>query len=49
MKRVLLAVLILFAGGIVSPAVAQVATGNIYGTAADEQGGVLPGVASSGS
>jgi hypothetical protein len=43
MNRVLGLVLIL-ALGTASGAGAQIATGNIYGTVADEQGGVLPGV-----
>jgi hypothetical protein len=43
MKRVLV-LMLAFALGAVSGAGAQIATGNIYGTVADEQGGVLPGV-----
>jgi hypothetical protein len=43
MKRVVVLVLAVMFGA-VSGAGAQIATGNIYGTVADEQGGVLPGV-----
>jgi hypothetical protein len=43
MKRLLVLVLTLVVGA-VTGARAQIATGNIYGTVVDEQGGVLPGV-----
>src|SRR5439155_25556220 len=43
MKRVLVLMLVLTIGA-VSGISAQIASGNIYGTAVDEQGGVLPGV-----
>src|SRR3989475_2102323 len=43
MKRVLVLMLVLSIGA-VSGISAQIASGNIYGTAVDEQGGVLPGV-----
>src|SRR5437588_2560551 len=43
MKRVLVLMLVLTMGA-VSGISAQISSGNIYGTAVDEQGGVLPGV-----
>src|SRR5919204_3585699 len=42
MKRVLVLAIVLVVGA-AGPAAAQIASGNIYGTVADEQGGVLPG------
>src|SRR5262249_34289925 len=44
MTRVLCLTLALLSGAFVSGVSAQIATGNIYGTVADQQGGVLPGV-----
>ena len=43
MKRVLVLMCVLLAGA-ASGAGAQIASGNIYGTVVDQQGGVLPGV-----
>ena len=43
MKRVLVLMVALLVGAAAS-AGAQIATGNIYGTVVDQQGGVLPGV-----
>ena len=44
MQRVLCLVLMMFVSALAPPASAQIATGNIYGTVVDQQGGVLPGV-----
>src|SRR5262245_5219463 len=44
MTRVLCLTLALLTSAFVSGVSAQIATGNIYGTVADQQGGVLPGV-----
>jgi hypothetical protein len=44
MKRWLVLLMIALCIGAASAASAQIATGNIYGTVSDQQGGVLPGV-----
>src|SRR5215475_15990026 len=44
MKRLIYLVLVMFVSALAPPAGAQIATGNIYGTVLDQQGGVLPGV-----
>jgi hypothetical protein len=44
MKRVLSATMALLIGVLVATAGAQIASGNVYGSVVDQQGGVLPGV-----
>jgi len=43
MKRWLIALMVTLVVSVPSAAIAQIATGNIYGTVNDQQGGVMPG------
>jgi hypothetical protein len=44
MQRVLYLAFMMVVSALAPPASAQIASGNIYGTVVDQQGGVLPGV-----